>query len=123
MYTISQLIEQTGITSRTIRYYEELGLLILEKQNGKRILNDENLLQLIKIFLMKITNKKLKDIKDIDLEKLQLTLLNQEINLLCQQLIGLSLTLEGLLEETNVEREFQLLKELNNYININVNLN
>ena len=57
MYTISQLIEQTGITSRTIRYYEELGLLILEKQNGKRILNDENLLQLIKIFLMKITNK------------------------------------------------------------------
>ena len=29
----------------------------------------------------------------------------------------------GLLEETNVEREFQLLKELNNYININVNLN
>ncbi|OOR43247.1 MerR family transcriptional regulator, partial [Bacillus cereus] len=53
----------------------------------------------------------------------QLTLLNQEINLLCQQLIGLSLTLEGLLEETNVEREFQLLKELNNYININVNLN
>lgn len=123
MYTISQLIEQTGITSRTIRYYEELGLLILEKQNGKRILNDENLLQLIKIFLMKITNKKLKDIKDIDLEKLQLTLLNQEINLLCQQLIGLSLTLDGLLEETNVEREFQLLKELNNYININVNLN
>ncbi|WP_423409209.1 MerR family DNA-binding transcriptional regulator [Heyndrickxia sp. MSNUG] len=36
MYTISDLAEEFGVTTRTIRYYEELGLLKPQRSDGGR---------------------------------------------------------------------------------------
>lgn len=36
MYTISDLAEEFGVTTRTIRYYEELGLLKPQRSEGGR---------------------------------------------------------------------------------------
>jgi DNA-binding transcriptional MerR regulator len=51
MYSISDLAEEFGVTTRTIRYYEELGLLNPERSEGGRRLYSSSDLARLKLVL------------------------------------------------------------------------
>ena len=70
MRTISQVAELTGISIRTLQYYDEIGLLKPSEltQSGYRLYNDEALQRLQQILFFKELDFKLKDIRKI-LEK------------------------------------------------------
>lgn len=70
MRTISQVAELTGISTRTLQYYDEIGLLKPSEltQSGYRLYNDEALQKLQQILFFKELGFKLKDIQEL-LEK------------------------------------------------------
>ena len=70
MRTISQVAELTGISTRALQYYDEIGLLKPSglTQSGYRLYNDEALQKLQQILFFKELGFKLKDIREI-LEK------------------------------------------------------
>ncbi|MDO4307106.1 MAG: MerR family transcriptional regulator [Eubacteriales bacterium] len=67
MRTISQVAELTGISKRTLQYYDEIGLLKPSEltQSGYRLYNDEALQKLQQILFFKELGFKLKDINEI----------------------------------------------------------
>lgn len=67
MKTISQVAELTGISPRTLQYYDEIGLLKPSKltQSGYRLYDDEALQTLQQILFFKELGFKLKEIKEI----------------------------------------------------------
>ncbi len=67
MRTISQVAELTGISPRTLQYYDEIGLLKPSKltQSGYRLYDDEALQKLQQILLFKELGFKLKEIREI----------------------------------------------------------
>lgn len=70
MKTISQVAELTGISIRTLQYYDEIGLLKPSKltQSGYRLYDEEALQKLQQILFFKELGFKLKEINEI-LEK------------------------------------------------------
>ena len=66
MQTISQVVELTGISPRTLQYYDEIGLLKPSEltKSGYR-LYDEALQKLQQILFFKELGFKLKEIKEI----------------------------------------------------------
>lgn len=64
MRTISQVAELTGISTRTLQYYDEIGLLKPSglTQSGYRIYDDETLQKLQQILFFKELGFKLKEI-------------------------------------------------------------
>lgn len=70
MQTISQVAKLAGISTRTLQYYDEIGLLKPSNltPSGYRLYNDEALQKLQQILFFKELDFKLKDIRDI-LEK------------------------------------------------------
>lgn len=70
MYSIGQFAKKTGITIRTLRYYDEKGLLkpayISEK--GKRFYDDSNIITIQKILVFKYLDYPLEEIKTLLLE-------------------------------------------------------
>ncbi len=70
MRTISQVAELTGISIRTLQYYDEIGLLKPSEltQSGYRLYDAEALQKLQQILFFKELDFKLKDIREI-LEK------------------------------------------------------
>jgi DNA-binding transcriptional MerR regulator len=67
MFTVKQLSETAGVTSRTLRYYDEIGLLKPSRvgDNGYRYYDDEALLRLQQILLYRELGMPLEDIKEI----------------------------------------------------------
>ena len=67
MQTISQVAELTGVSVRTLQYYDEIGLLKPSEltQSGYRLYNDEALQKLQQILFFKEVGFKLKDIREI----------------------------------------------------------
>lgn len=67
MRTISQVAELTGISPRTLQYYDEIGLLKPSEltQSGYRLYDDETLQKLQQILFFKELGFKLKEIKEI----------------------------------------------------------
>lgn len=67
MRTIRQIAELTGISIRTLQYYDEIGLLKPSEltQSGYRLYNEEALQKLQQILFFKELDFKLKDIKEI----------------------------------------------------------
>lgn len=67
MKTISQVAELTGISPRTLQYYDEIGLLKPSEltQSGYRLYDDEALQKLQQILFFKELGFKLKEIKEI----------------------------------------------------------
>ncbi|XCP85906.1 MerR family transcriptional regulator [Roseburia hominis] len=67
MRTISQVAELTGISIRTLQYYDEIGLLKPSEltQSGYRLYNDEALQKLQQILFFKELGFKLNDIREI----------------------------------------------------------
>ena len=63
---INEVAKLTGVSARTLQYYDEIGLLIPEKlNNGYRDYSDENLDKLQKILFYRFLNFKLNDIKEL----------------------------------------------------------
>lgn len=67
MRTISQVAELTGISPRTLQYYDEIGLLKPSEltQSGYRLYDDEALQKLQQILFFKELGFKLKEIREI----------------------------------------------------------
>lgn len=67
MRTISQVTELTGISTRTLQYYDEIGLLKPSEltQSGYRLYDDEASQKLQQILFFKELGFKLKEIKEI----------------------------------------------------------
>lgn len=67
MRTISQVAELTGVSTRTLQYYDEIGLLKPSKltESGYRLYDDEALQKLQQILFFKELGFKLKEIKEI----------------------------------------------------------
>ena len=67
MRTISQVAELTGISTRTLQYYDEIGLLKPSELTGSgyRLYDDEALQKLQQILFFKELGFKLKEIKEI----------------------------------------------------------
>lgn len=67
MRTISQVAELTGISTRTLQYYDEIGLLKPSKltPSGYRLYDDEALQKLQQILFFKELGFQLKEIKEI----------------------------------------------------------
>lgn len=67
MLTIGQLAKRTGVTIRTLRYYDKMGLLIPTdyKEGGHRLYSLNDLLRLQQIQSLKFIGFSLKDIADL----------------------------------------------------------
>jgi len=64
-YTIQQVAEQTGLTSYTLRYYEDFGLLepIARAANGHRRYSQTDLNRIMLLMRLRKTNMSLDDMK------------------------------------------------------------
>ena len=68
MLTISQVRAQTGLTARTIRYYEEVGLLpgVRRRAGGRRVYGPDEVERLGFITRLKAMGLALGEIKDLN---------------------------------------------------------
>ena len=64
MYSIKEIADLAGVTTRTLRYYDKLGILTPAKigENGYRLYDRENLLQLQQVMFFRELDVPLKDI-------------------------------------------------------------
>ncbi|WP_010096631.1 MerR family transcriptional regulator [Ornithinibacillus scapharcae] len=67
MYTIGQLSKNTGVTVRTLDYYDEIGLIKPSSRTsgGHRLYNDEDVMRLERVLALKYMGFTLERIKDI----------------------------------------------------------
>ena len=67
MYTIKEIADLAGVTTRTLRYYDEIGLLVPAAiaDNSYRQYDEENLLRLQQIMFFRELDVPLKDISAI----------------------------------------------------------
>ncbi|RLB07586.1 MAG: MerR family transcriptional regulator [Deltaproteobacteria bacterium] len=67
-YSIGHLAKKTGLTPRTIRYYEELGLLnsIKRIEGGRRVYTDDDLRRLKFIKRLKLLGLTLAEMKELE---------------------------------------------------------
>lgn len=65
IYTIQQVAQQTGLTSYTLRYYEDIGLLdpITRAANGHRRYSEADLSRIMMLTRLRKTNMSLDDMK------------------------------------------------------------
>ncbi|WP_169507546.1 MerR family transcriptional regulator [Paenibacillus harenae] len=118
IYTTGQLERATGITERTISYYNSLGLLSLEKKHGKKMVTNDDLILLVKIFIMKITGKKLKNIRTIVLEqKHPICELVRDLEKKNDQIIDLLIRLKQFDKKQNQNKDIlPLLLHMNSFL-------
>ncbi|WP_260858059.1 MerR family transcriptional regulator [Bacillus sp. FJAT-22090] len=66
-YSTGEVSKKLNISVRTIRYYDQIGLLVPSSKNesGKRLYSDDDLLMLEKITLLKSASLSLEDIRKI----------------------------------------------------------
>ena len=84
---INEVVKLTGVSARTLQYYDEIGLLIPEKlNNGYRDYSDENLDKLQKILFYRFLKFKLNDIKELlEGESDNLKILKQQRELILKE--------------------------------------
>ena len=84
---INEVAKLTGVSARTLQYYDEIGLLIPEKlNNGYRDYSDENLDKLQKILFYRFLKFKLNDIKELLNENIDgLKILEQQRELIIKE--------------------------------------
>lgn len=123
-YTIKKLAEMTGITTRTLRYYDDINLLKPSEvnENYYRIYDEKNVNKLQQILFYRSLNFPLQEIKKImddpnfsriDALKQQQQLLLQEQEKINTLLTNIDLTIkdyQGEIEMTDTER-FTAFKE------------
>lgn len=65
-YTLTDMINITGVTKRTLHYYDEIGLLTpVKNDKNYRVYNQEDLTTLQKILLLKALDFTIKQIKEL----------------------------------------------------------
>lgn len=124
MYQIKELAELSGVSTRTLRYYDQINLLKPSQLSaaGYRLYGKKEIKILQQILFLKELNFTLNDITEIlnDPEKDQLTLFNQQLQALIDQREKLDLVInlmqktikeiKGDLQMSDVER-FEAFKE------------
>jgi len=67
MYSIKEIADLAGVTTRTLRYYNQLGILVPAEiaDNGYRFYDRKNLLQLQQVMFLRELDVPLKDIQHI----------------------------------------------------------
>lgn len=117
-YTIKKLAEMTGITTRTLRYYDDINLLKPSEvnENNYRIYDEKNVNKLQQILFYRSLNFPLQEIKKImddpnfsriDALKQQQQLLLQEQEKIKTLLTNIDLTIkdyQGEIEMTDTEK-------------------
>lgn len=122
MRTIGQAAELTGISIRTLQYYDEIGLLKPSEltQSGYRLYNDEALQRLQQILFFKELGFKLNDIKEIlqkpDFDRIAAFKKQKELLLLKRNRIDGLIQLLGRLEKGEQCMSFKEF-DLSDYIN------
>ena len=68
MWSIAQVCEKSGLSARTVRYYEEIGLLpgVRRSEGGRRVYGDDELERLRFITRLKTLGLPLKEIRDLN---------------------------------------------------------
>jgi DNA-binding transcriptional MerR regulator len=68
MWAIAEICERTGLSPRTIRYYEEIGLLpgVRRSEGGRRVYGDDELERLAFISRLKTLGLSLKEIRELN---------------------------------------------------------
>lgn len=108
MYTIGKLSKNTGVTVRTLDYYDEIGLLnpSSKTSGGHRLYNEDDVMRLERILALKYMGFSLEQIKDIlvhstpnwqDSIQQQLELVRREqerLKMLEQALLNISYSIE-----------------------------
>lgn len=86
-YSIKQIADMMGVTTATIRYYDDEGLLPnIKRINGRRVFEDEDFKWLRVLNCMKKINMPIKKIKEyVELAKLGDSTLQQRYNLILEQ--------------------------------------
>lgn len=121
MRTISQVAELTGISIRTLQYYDEIGLLKPSKltRSGYRLYNDEALQRLQQILFFKELDFKLKEIRGIlerpDFDRITVFSKQKELLLLKRNRIDKLIQLLSRLEKGEQCMSFKEF-DLSNYI-------
>ncbi|MCM1122598.1 MAG: MerR family transcriptional regulator [Eubacterium sp.] len=120
--TISQIAEITGISTRTLQYYDEIGLLKPSclTPSGYRMYDDEALQTLQQILFFKELDFKLKDIKEIlakpDFDQIAAFQKQKELLLLKRRRMDRLIQLLDRLEKGEACMSFQEF-DLSDYIN------
>jgi len=121
-YTISQLVQEFGVSSRALRLYEESGLVAPHRQGTKRIYAERDRVRLRLILRGKRLGCTLSEIKDMfDLydsssgEKAQIELLLEKLNHRRQILETQKQDVQHALEDLNrvAENAYATLEKLN----------
>ena len=105
MRTISQVAELTGVSTRTLQYYDEIDLLKPSEltPSGYRLYNDEALQKLQQILFFKELDFKLREIRDIldepDFDKIEAFRKQKELLRLKRERIDKLIELLGRLEK------------------------
>ena len=108
MYTIGKLSKNTGVTVRTLDYYDEIGLMkpSSKTEGGHRLYSEDDVLRLERILALKYMGFSLEQIKDIlenststwqESIQQQLELVRREqerLQILEQALLGVSYSIE-----------------------------
>lgn len=86
-YSIKQIADLMGVTTATIRYYDDEGLLPnIKRINGRRVFEDEDFKWLRVLNCMKKINMPIKKIKEyVELAKLGDSTLQQRYKLILEQ--------------------------------------
>ena len=68
MWSIAQVCERSGLSARTVRYYEEIGLLpgVRRSEGGRRVYGNDELERLRFITRLKTLGLPLKEIRDLN---------------------------------------------------------
>lgn len=134
MRTISQVADLTGISTRTLQYYDEIGLLKPSEltQSGYRLYDDNALQTLQQILFFKELGFKLKEIKEIlekpDFDKIAAFKKQKELLLLKRNRLDKLIHLLGRLEKGEhcmSFKEFDLseyIEALENFKNNNTDI-
>ncbi|MBF0710410.1 MULTISPECIES: MerR family transcriptional regulator [unclassified Gemella] len=121
MFSIKDIIKITGITKRTLHYYDEQGILTPSKnsENNYREYNKKDLIKLQEILFLKAIGLSLKEIKEyylLDNEKRTKILLKHKENLK-YELLKLQNTIEKLdkvIDGKDIRREILEGEKVNN---------
>ena len=68
MWSIAEICERAGLSARTVRYYEEIGLLpgVRRSEAGRRVYGEDELERLAFITRLKTLGLSLKEIRDLN---------------------------------------------------------
>ena len=118
---INEVVKLTGVSARTLQYYDEIGLLIPQKlDNGYRDYTEENLEKLQKILFYRFLKFKLNDIKELlegDFDNLKI--LEQQRELILREKEKFEVILHNIEKTMTIEEKFNGFKkeDLNKYEN------